>query len=155
MKIPVWNEEEKKQMLKEWFMINKQSDVAFIMKNCPEKLPEYTQNYNTLYGKLIQRYVKPTALGWVMFEAMMRKNLMDSEVEVEGDDNEATLTIKRDGFLMTAVGLAENNILRVKKEVFQQSCIEGYFKPRAASLGLKVIEAVPLEEGYRIKVRKE
>ncbi len=67
MEIPTLSEEEKWEMLREIFVLNKQVDIGFIMQMGQEK----------------------------MSEAIVRKNLMGSDVEVDGTAGEATLNLKR------------------------------------------------------------
>ena len=66
MEIPTLSEEEKWEMLREIFVLNKQVDIGFIMQLGQEK----------------------------MSEAIVRKNLMGSDVEVDGNAGEATLNLK-------------------------------------------------------------
>jgi len=67
MEIPTLSEEEKWEMLREIFVLNKQVDIGFIMQMGQEK----------------------------MSEAIVRKNLMGSDVKVDGNAGEATLNLKR------------------------------------------------------------
>jgi len=97
---------------------------------------------------------KDNAIGFAMSEAIVRKNLMGSDVEVDGNPNEATLNLKRDGFLMTAINLIKKGLLPISKEDFQRGCIEGYFKPRAEKLGME-LDVEYTDEGYRIKIIKK
>ena len=89
-----------------------------------------------------------------MSEAIVRKNLMGGDVEVDGNPNEATLNLKRDGYLMTAINLIKKGLLPISKEEFQHGCIEGYFKPRAEKLGLK-LDVEYTDEGYWINILKK
>ncbi|RJS86446.1 hypothetical protein CW713_00280 [Methanophagales archaeon] len=106
----------------------------------------------------ICRYVraqgKDNAIGFAMSEAVVRKNLMGSDVEVEGNPGEATLNLKSDGFLMTAINLIKKGLLPITKEDFQRGCIEGYFRPRAEKLGLE-LDVEYTDEGYGIKISKK
>ncbi len=67
MEIPTLSEEEKWEMMREIFVLNKQVDIGFIMQLGQEK----------------------------MSEAIVRKNLMGSDVEVDGNAGEVTLNLKR------------------------------------------------------------
>ena len=79
---------------------------------------------------------------------------MGSDVEVDGNPNEATLNLKRDGFLMTAMKLREKGLLPMSKEEFQRGCIEGYFRPRAEKLGME-LDVEYTDEGYMIKITRK
>ncbi len=67
MEIPTLSEEEKWEMMREIFVLNKQVDIGFILQMGQEK----------------------------MSEAIVCKNLMGCDVEVDGNAGEATLNLKR------------------------------------------------------------
>ncbi len=154
MEIPNLSEEEKWEMMREMFVLNKQIDIGTIMQMGPEKIGEYTERTAQQYANMLQAQGKDNAIGFVMSEAVVRKNLMGSDVEVEGNPNEATLNLKRDGFLMTAISLIKKGLLPMTKEEFQRGCIEGYFKPRAETLGLE-LDVEYTDEGYNINISKK
>jgi len=154
MEIPTLSEEEKRDMMREIFVLNKQIDVGFIMQMGTEKMSEYAEMTSQQYANMLQAQGKDNAIGFAMSEAIVRKNLMGSDVEVDGNAGEATLNLKRDGFLMTAINLIKKGLLPISKEDFQHGCIEGYFKPRAEKLGLK-LDVEYTDEGYRIKILKK
>ena len=154
MEIPTLSEEEKWEMMREMFVLNKQMDIGFIMQTAAEKMGEYTEMTAQQYADMLRAQGKDNAVGFALSEATVRKNLMDSDVEVDGNPREATLNLKRDGFLMTAIGLIKKGLLPITKEEFQRGCIEGYFKPRAEKLGLK-LDVEYTDEGYRIKILKK
>ena len=154
MEIATLSEEEKWEMMREIFVLNKQADIGFIMQMGAEKMTEYAEMTSQQYADMLQAQGKDDAIGFAMSEAIVRKNLMGSDVEVEGNPNEATLNLKRDGFLMTAINLIKKGFLPISKEDFQHGCIEGYFKPRAEKLGLK-LDVKYTDEGYKIKIAKE
>jgi chromosome condensin MukBEF MukE localization factor len=154
MEIPTLSEEEKWEMMREIFVLNKQVDIGFIMQMGAEKMTEYSEMTSRQYADMLQAQGKDNAIGFAMSEATVRKNLMGSDVEVEGNPNEATLNLKRDGFLMTAINLIKKGLLPISKEDFQHGCIEGYFKPRAEKLGLK-LDVEYTDEGYKIKISKK
>jgi chromosome condensin MukBEF MukE localization factor len=143
MEIPTLSEEEKWEMMREIFVLNKQADIGFIMQMGPEKMSEYAEMTSRQYADMLQAQGKDDAIGFALSEAIVRKNLMGSDVEVEGNPGEATLNLKRDGSVMTAINLD-----------FQRGCIEGYFKPRAEKLGLE-LDVEYTEEGYEIKISKK
>jgi len=154
MKIANLSEEEKWEMMKEMFVMNNQAALGFIMQMGPEKMGEYSEMTSQQYANMLRAQGKDSAIGFAMSEAIVRKNLMGSDVEVDGNPNEATLNLKKDGFLMTAINLRKKGQLPMSKEEFQTGCIEGYFKPRADKLGLKLdVEYLP--EGYKIKISKK
>nr|CBH37494.1 hypothetical protein BSM_09710 [uncultured archaeon] len=153
MEIPTLSEEEKWEMMREIFVLNKQADIGFIMQMGTEKMSEYAEMSSQQYADMLRAQGKDNAIGFAMSEAMVRKNLMGSDVEVDGNPNEATLNLKRDGFVMTAINLIKKGLLPISKEQFQRGCIEGYFKPRAEKLGLE-LDVEYTEEGYRIKISK-
>jgi len=153
MEIPTLSEEEKWEMMREIFVLNKQADIGFIMQMGTEKMSEYAEMTSQQYADMLQAQGKDDAIGFAMSEAIVRKNLMGSDVEVDGNPNEATLNLKRDGFLMTAINLIKKGLLPISKEDFQRGCIEGYFKPRAEKLGLE-LDVEYTDEGYRIKISK-
>ena len=154
MEIPTLSEEEKWEMMREIFVLNKQIDVGFIMQMGTEKMSEYTEMTAQQYADMLRAQGKDDAIGFAMSEAIVRKNLMGSDVEVEGNPNEATLNLKRDGFLITAINLIKKGLVPISKEEFQHGCIEGYFKPRAEKLGLK-LDVEYTDEGYKIKINKK
>ena len=154
MKIPTLSEEEKWVMMREIFVLNKQIDVGFIMQMGTEKMSEYAEMTAQQYADMLRAQGKDDAIGFAMSEAIVRKNLMGSEVEVDGNPGEATLNLKRDGFLMTAINLIKRGLLPMSKEDFQRGCIEGYFRPRAEKLGLE-LDVEYTEEGYGIKISKK
>ena len=154
MEIPTLSEEEKWEMMRELFVLNKQMDIGFIMQMGAEKMSEYSEMTAQRYADMLRAQGKDNAIGFAMNEAIVRKNLMGSDVEVDGNPNEATLNLKRDGFLMTAINLIKKGLLPISKEDFQRGCIEGYFKPRAEKLGME-LDVEYTDEGYRIKIIKK
>jgi len=154
MEIPTLSEEEKWEMMRELFVLNKQMDIGFIMQMGAEKMSEYSEMSAQRYADMLRAQGKDNAIGFAMSEAIVRKNLMGSDVEVDGNLNEATLNLKRDGFLMTAINLIKKGLLPISKEDFQRGCIEGYFKPRAEKLGME-LDVEYTDEGYRIKIIKK
>ena len=154
MEIPTLPEEEKWEMMREIFVLNKQVDIGFIMQMGTEKMSEYSEMTSQQYADMLQAQGKDNAIGFALSEAIVRKNLMGSDVEVEGNPGEATLNLKRDGFVMTAINLIKKGLLPISKEDFQRGCIEGYFKPRAEKLGLE-LDVEYTDEGYRIKISKK
>lgn len=154
MEIPTLSEEEKWEMMREIFVLNKQADIGFIMQMGAEKVTEYSEMTSQQYADMLRAEGKDNAIGFAMSEATVRKNLMGSDVEVEGNPNEATLNLKRDGFLITAINLIKKGLVPISKEEFQHGCIEGYFKPRAEKLGLE-LDVAYTDEGYGIKISKK
>lgn len=154
MEIPTLSEDEKWEMMRELFVLNKQMDIGFIMQMGAEKMSEYSEMTAQRYADMLRAQGKDNAIGFAMSEAIVRKNLMGSDVEVDGNPNEATLNLKRDGFLMTAINLIKKGLLPISKEDFQRGCIEGYFKPRAEKLGME-LDVEYTDEGYRIKIIKK
>ena len=154
MEIPTLSEEEKWAMMREIFVLNKQADIGFIMQMGTEKMSEYAEMSSQQYANMLQAQGKDNAIGFAMSEAIVRKNLMGSDVDVDGDPGEATLNLKRDGFLMTAMNLIKKGLVPITKEDFQRGCIEGYFRPRAEKLGLK-LDVEYTDEGYKIKINKK
>ena len=154
MEIATLSEEEKWAMMREIFVLNKQADVGFIMQMGTEKMSEYAEMTSQQYADMLQAQGKDNAIGFALSEAIVRKNLMGSDVEVDGNPNEATLNLKRDGFLTTAINLIKKGLLPISKEDFQHGCIEGYFKPRAEKLGLE-LDVEYTDEGYMIKISKK
>jgi len=154
MEIPTLPEEEKWAMMREIFVLNKQADIGFIMQMGTEKMSEYAEMTSQQYADMLRAEGKDNAIGFAMSEAIVRKNLMGSDVEVEGNPNEATLNLKRDGFLITAINLIKKGLVPISKEDFQHGCIEGYFKPRAEKLGLE-LNVEYTDEGYGIKISKK
>jgi len=154
MEIPTLSEEEKWEMMREIFVLNKQVDIGFIMQMGMEKMGEYAEMTSQQYADMLRAQGKDDAIGFAMSEAIVRKNLMGGEVEVDGNPNEATLNLKRDGFLMTAINLIKKGLLPISKEEFQHGCIEGYFKPRAEKLSMK-LDVEYTDERYWIKVSKK
>ena len=154
MEIPTLSEEEKWAMMREIFVLNKQIDEGFIMQMGTEKMSKYAEMTSQQYADMLRAQGKDNAIGFAMSEAIVRKNLMGGDVEVDGNPNEATLNLKRDGFLMTAINLIKKGLLPISKEDFQHGCIEGYFKPRAEKLGLK-LDVEYTDEGYRINILKK
>ena len=119
-----------------------------------EKMSEYSEMTAQQHADMLRAQGKDNAIGFAISEAVVRKNLMGSDVEVEGNPNEATLNLKRDGFVMTAMNLIKRGLLPMSKEDFQRGCIEGYFKPRAEKLGLE-LDVEYTDEGYGIKITKK
>ena len=154
MEIPTLSEEEKWEMMREMFVLNKQIDIGFIMQTAAEKMGDYTEMTAQQYADMLRAQAKDNAIGFALSEATVRKNLMDSDVEVDGNPSEAILNLKRDGFLMTAINLIKKGLLPITKEEFQRGCIEGYFKPRAEKLGLE-LDIEYTDEGYKIKILKK
>jgi len=154
MEIPTLSEEEKWEMMRELFVLNKQVDIGFIMQMGAEKMSEYSEMTAQQHADMLRAQGKDNAIGFAISEAVVRKNLMGSDVEVEGNPNEATLNLKRDGFVMTAMNLIKRGLLPMSKEDFQRGCIEGYFKPRAEKLGLE-LDVEYTDEGYGIKISKK
>ena len=141
-------------MMREMFVLNNQAALGFIMQIGPEKVREYSEMSAQQYANMLQAQGKDNAIGFALSEAMVRKNLMGSDVEVDGNPNEAILNLKRDGFLMTAINLRKKGLFPISKEEFQRGCIEGYFRPRAEKLGLE-LDVEYVDEGYRIKISKK
>jgi hypothetical protein len=154
MEIPTLSEAEKWEMMREMFVLNKQMDIGFIMQTAAEKMGEYTEMTAQQYADILLEQGKDNAIGFALSEAIVRKNLMGSDVEVDGNPSEAILNLKRDGFLMTAIGLIKKGLLPITKEEFQRGCIEGYFKPRADKLNME-LDVEYTDEGYRIKILKK
>ncbi len=154
MEIPTLSEEEKWEMMREMFVMNNQAALGFIMQMGPEKMSEYSEMTAQQYADMLRAQGKDNAIGFAMSEAIVRKNLMGSDVEVDGNPNEATLNLKRDGFLMTAMKLREKGLLPMSKEEFQRGCIEGYFRPRAEKLGME-LDVEYTDEGYMIKITRK
>ena len=154
MEIPTLSEEEKWEMMREIFVLSKQGDIGFIMQMGTEKMSEYTEMTAQQYAGMLRAQGKDNAIGFALSEAIVRKNLMGSDVEVEGNPGEATLNLKRDGSVMTAINLIKKGLVPITKEDFQRGCIEGYFKPRAEKLGLE-LDVEYTEEGYEIKISKK
>jgi len=154
MEILTLPEEEKWEMMREIFVLNKQVDIGFIMQMGTEKMSEYSEMTSRQYADMLRAQGKDNAIGFAMSEAMVRKNLMGSDIEVEGNPNEATLNLKRDGSLMTAMKLKEKGQMPMSKEEFQHGCIEGYFKPRAEKLGLE-LDVEYTDNGYKIEISKK
>ena len=154
MEIPTLSEEEKWEMMREIFVLNKQVDIGFIMQLGTEKMSEYAEMTSQQYADMLQAQGKDNAIGFALSEAIVRKNLMGSDVEVDGNPGEATLNLKRDGFVMTAINLIKKGLLPISKEEFQRGCIEGYFKPRAEKLGLE-LDVEYTDEGYKINISKK
>ena len=154
MEIPTLPEEEKWEMMREIFVLNKQVDIGFIMQMGTEKMSEYSEMTAQQYADMLRAQGKDNAIGFAMSEAIVRKNLMGSDVEVDGNPGEATLNLKRDGFVMTAINLIKKGLLPISKEEFQRGCIEGYFKPRAEKLGLE-LDVEYTDEGYKINISKK
>ena len=154
MEIPTLSEEEKWEMMRELFVLNKQMDIGFIMQMGAEKMSEYSEMTAQRYADMLRAQGKDNAIGFAMSEAIVRKNLMGSDVEVDGNPNEATLNLKRDGFLVTAMKLREKGLLPMSKEEFQRGCIEGYFRPRAEKLGME-LDVEYTDEGYIIKITRK
>ena len=141
-------------MMREMFVLNNQAALGFIMQIGPEKVREYSEMSAQQYANMLQAQGKDNAIGFALSEAMVRKNLMGSDVEVDGNPNEAILNLKRDEFLMTAINLRKKGLFPISKEEFQRGCIEGYFRPRAEKLGLE-LDVEYVDEGYRIKISKK
>jgi len=154
MEIPTLSEEEKWETMREMFVMNNQAALGFIMQMGPEKMSEYSEMTAQQYADMLRAQGKDNAIGFAMSEAIVRKNLMGSDVEVDGNPNEATLNLKRDGFLMTAMKLREKGLLPMSKEEFQRGCIEGYFRPRAEKLGME-LDVEYTDEGYMIKITRK
>ena len=154
MEIPTLSEEEKWEMMREIFVLNKQVDIGFIMQMGTENMSEYSEMTSQQYANMLQAQGKDNAIGFALSEAIVRKNLMGSDVEVDGNPGEATLNLKRDGFVMTAINLIKKGLLPISKEEFQRGCIEGYFRPRAEKLGLE-LDVEYTDGGYRIKISKK
>ena len=154
MEIPTLSEEEKWETMREMFVMNNQAALGFIMQMGPEKMREYSEMTAQQYADMLRAQGKDNAIGFAMSEAIVRKNLMGSDVEVDGNPNEATLNLKRDGFLMTAMKLREKGLLPMSKEEFQRGCIEGYFRPRAEKLGME-LDVEYTDEGYMIKITRK
>ena len=154
MEIPTLSEEEKWEMMREMFVMNNQAALGFIMQMGPEKMSEYSEMTAQQYADMLRAQGKDNAIGFAMSEAIVRKNLMGSDVEVDGNPNEATLNLKKDGFLMTAMKLREKGLLPMSKEEFQRGCIEGYFRPRAEKLGME-LDVEYTDEGYMIKITRK
>ena len=154
MEIPTLPEEEKWGMMREIFVLNKQVDIGFIMQMGTEKMSEYSEMTTQQYADMLRAQGKDNAIGFALSEAIVRKNLMGSDVEVDGNPGEATLNLKRDGFVMTAINLIKKGLLPISKEEFQRGCIEGYFKPRAEKLGLE-LDVEYTDEGYKINISKK
>ena len=155
MKIPTLSEEEKWRMMRETFVMNIQTSLGFIMEKLgQEGMKEYSELTAESYAQMLQAQNKDDAIGFAISEAVYRKNLWGSEIEVKVDSKEALLDIKKSEILMTAMRLVEKGQLRMSKEEFQRGCIEGYFRPRAEKLGLK-LDVEYTDEGYRIKISKK
>ena len=155
MEIPTLSEEKKWGMMQETFVMNIQTSLGFIMEKLgQEGMKEYSETTAESYAQMLRAQNRDDAIGFAMSEALYRKNLWGSEIEVEGDSKEAVLNIKKSEILMTAMRLMEKGQLNMSKEEFQRGCIEGYFKPRAEKLGLE-LDVEYTDEGYRIKISKK
>jgi hypothetical protein len=109
MEIPTLSEEEKWEMMREISVLNKQVDIGFIMQMGTEKMSEYTEMTAQQYADMLRAQGKDNAIGFALSEAIVRKNLMGSDVEVEGNPGEATFNLKSDEFLMTAINLIQKD----------------------------------------------
>ena len=155
MEIPTLSEEEKWKMMQETFVMNIQTSLGFIMEKLgQEGMKEYSEMTAESYAQMLRAQNKDDAIGFAMSEAVYRKNLWGSEIEVEGDSKEAFLNIKKSEILMTAMRLVEKGQLHMSKQEFQRGCIEGYFRPRAEKLGLE-LDVEYTDEGYKIKILKK
>ena len=155
MEIPTLSEEEKWKIMHETFVMNIQTSLGFIMEKLgQEGMQEYSEMTAESYAQMLRAQNKDDAIGFVMSEAVYRKNLWGSEIEVEGDSKEAFLHIKKSEILMTAMKLVEKGQLHMSKGEFQRGCIEGYFRPRAEKLGLEM-DVEYIDEGYKIKISKK
>ena len=54
MEIPTLSEEEKWEMMREMFVLNKQIDIGFIMQMGPEKMREYTEMTAQQYADMLR-----------------------------------------------------------------------------------------------------
>jgi len=81
MEIPTLSEEEKWEMMREIFVLNKQIDVGFIMQIGTEKMSEYAEMSSQQYANMLQAQSKDDAIGFAMSEAIVSKNLMGSDLE--------------------------------------------------------------------------
>ncbi len=81
MEIPTLSEEEKWAMMREIFVLNKQIDVGFIMQMGMEKMTEYAEMTSQQYADMLRAQGKDNAIGFAMSEAIVRKNLMGSDIE--------------------------------------------------------------------------
>ncbi len=59
----------------------------------PDKLKEYSEMTAQQYADMLRAQGKDNAIGFAMSEAIVRKNLMGSDVEVEGNPDEARLNL--------------------------------------------------------------
>jgi len=81
MEMPTVSEEEKWEMMREIFVLNKQADIGFILQMGTEKMSEYAEMTSWQYANMLQAQDKDDAIGFAMSEAIVRKNLMGSDVE--------------------------------------------------------------------------
>ena len=54
MEIPTLSEEEKWEMMREIFMLNKQVDIGFIIQMGTEKMSEYAEMTSQQYADMLQ-----------------------------------------------------------------------------------------------------
>ena len=54
-----------------------------------------TEKISQQYANMLRAQGKDDAIGFAMSEAIVRKNLMGCDVEVDGNAGEATLNMKR------------------------------------------------------------
>jgi len=81
MEIPTLLEEEKWEMMREIFVLTKQIDIGFILQMGTEMMSEYSEMTSWQYANMLQAQDKDDAIGFAMSEAIVRKNLMGSDVE--------------------------------------------------------------------------
>ena len=81
MEIPTLLEEEKWEMMREIFVLNKQADIGFIMQMGTETMSEYAEMSSQQYADMLRAQDKDNAIGFAMSEAIVRKNLMGSNVK--------------------------------------------------------------------------
>ncbi len=81
MEMPTLLEEEKWEMMREIFVLTKQIDIGFILQMGTEMMSEYSEMTSWQYANMLQAQDKDDAIGFAMSEAIVRKNLMGSDVE--------------------------------------------------------------------------
>jgi len=138
MEIPTLSGEEKQKLFTEMWLGSMMGSIGFIMQKLgPEALEELNEEVARGCSAEMKGRGVDDALKFAMDYGVVNKNIFGSDVEVEGNQEEAILDVKRCSNLEVALRFAEKG-MPITKEQHCSGCINGYFKRVAKNLGFKL-----------------
>jgi len=154
MEIPTLPEEERQRIFTQMWVGQMYGAIGFIMQKLgPQALEEYNEGVAKQSAEQFKAMGWDNPMGFAMAQAVTCKNVFGSEVEVlPSEDGSVTLDIKRCANLEAALEFAQKGG-PITREQHCGGCINGYFKPVAEKLGLR-LQAGFTDKGCKMTIRK-